>query len=40
MTTQTSAESPLVPQAGVPVRQRIEFRSGNEAAALAARVIG
>jgi pyruvate ferredoxin oxidoreductase alpha subunit len=40
MTTQTIAESPLVPQAGAPARQRIEFRSGNEAAALAARDIG
>ena len=35
MNTQTIAASPPVPQAGLPVRQRIEFRSGNEAAALA-----
>jgi pyruvate ferredoxin oxidoreductase alpha subunit len=40
MNTQTIAASPPVPQAGLPVRQRIEFRSGNEAAALAARDIG
>jgi pyruvate ferredoxin oxidoreductase alpha subunit len=39
MNTQTIAES-KVAQAGVPARQRIEFRSGNEAAALAARDIG
>src|SRR6185369_13930678 len=40
MTTQTIAQAQLVPQCGLPVRQRIEFRSGNEAAALAARDIG
>jgi pyruvate ferredoxin oxidoreductase alpha subunit len=40
MTEQTIAQSPLAPQAGLPARQRIEFRSGNEAAALAARDIG
>jgi pyruvate ferredoxin oxidoreductase alpha subunit len=40
MTAQTIAQSPLAPQAGLPVRQRIEFRSGNEAAALAARDVG
>src|SRR6266513_2476320 len=40
MTTQTIAQAQLVPKSGLPVRQRIEFRSGNEAAALAARDIG
>ncbi|HXD40001.1 MAG TPA: thiamine pyrophosphate-dependent enzyme [Ramlibacter sp.] len=40
MTTQTIAESQLVAQSALPARQRIEFRSGNEAAALAARDIG
>jgi pyruvate ferredoxin oxidoreductase alpha subunit len=41
MTTKT-IESPTAPAARVPqlARQRIEFRSGNEAAALAARDIG
>jgi pyruvate ferredoxin oxidoreductase alpha subunit len=40
MNTSTIAESQLVSEAAGPVRQRIEFRSGNEAAALAARDIG
>ena len=41
MTTQTIAESPArAARPAVPARQRIEFRSGNEAAALAARDIG
>jgi pyruvate ferredoxin oxidoreductase alpha subunit len=40
MNTQSIVESTLVSQAAQPVRQRIEFRSGNEAAALAARDIG
>jgi len=42
MNTQAIAQAPDVPQAGAtaPVRQKIEFRSGNEAAALAARDIG
>jgi pyruvate ferredoxin oxidoreductase alpha subunit len=40
MTTQTIAQYQLVPQSGLAARQRIEFRSGNEAAALAARDIG
>jgi pyruvate ferredoxin oxidoreductase alpha subunit len=40
MTTQTIVQSQPAPQTGLPVRQRIEFRSGNEAAALAARDIG
>ena len=42
MNTQAIAQAPDVARAGAtaPVRQKIEFRSGNEAAALAARDIG
>ena len=42
MTTEAIAKSPAAPQGGESTlaRQRIEFRSGNEAAALAARDIG
>ncbi len=42
MTTNALAESTLVPKGrpAAPVRQKIEFRSGNEAAALASRDIG
>ena len=41
MNTQAIAQAPdVAPAASAPVRQRIEFRSGNEAAALAARDIG
>ncbi|MHB1124903.1 MAG: thiamine pyrophosphate-dependent enzyme [Ramlibacter sp.] len=41
MNTQAIAQAPgVAPAAAAPVRQRIEFRSGNEAAALAARDIG
>src|SRR5512133_114411 len=41
MTTEAIAKSPATPQRGSTLaQQRIEFRSGNEAAALAARDIG
>lgn len=41
MNTQAIAQAPdVAPAASAPVRQKIEFRSGNEAAALAARDIG